>query len=55
MTWTDLAQIISTIGFPIAVAVYLLTTFNKTLITLNHTIQEQTATLAKLCEKLNDK
>lgn len=46
MDVAEIVQIISTVGFPIAVATY-------TLVVLNQTIQRNTEVMTKICAKIN--
>ncbi len=48
----DLVQMISQVGFPIAVATYSLITLNKTIKENSEIIAEQTAVMVRLCEKV---
>lgn len=46
MEWTDIVQVISTVGFPIVVAMY-------SLIRLENTVRENTHVLHKFLQKLD--
>ena len=46
MDIAETIQIISTVGFPIAVATY-------TLVVLNQTVQRNTEVMTKICAKIN--
>lgn len=51
----ELIAFISTVGFPIVVAVYLLVTLNKTLKELTSVISANTLAIEKLCLRSQDK
>lgn len=52
-TWFDgLKDFIASVGFPIAVAVYLLVSFRKTLNNLADLIKKNNEIIARLCDKL---
>jgi hypothetical protein len=48
---TDLVSLISSVGFPIAVAIYLLLVMNKTLKELTGAINNNTQAIVKLYEQ----
>ena len=52
---TDFVTLISSVGFPIAVAVYLLVVMNKTLAALTTAINNNTQAIIKLCEQNKEK
>jgi len=52
---TDFVTLISSVGFPIAVAVYLLLVMNKTLKELTQAIMNNTQAIVQLCTEMNNK
>lgn len=51
----NIYEMITGVGFPIAVAVYLLVYMRKSLDSLKEVISKNTETITKLCEHLTDK
>lgn len=48
----DMVQLISQVGFPIAVATYCLVTLNKTMKEHSEVLSGNTAMLGRICDKL---
>ncbi len=54
MTIGEIASLVSSVGFPIVVAWYLLTRMDKTMKNNTDAINGLHVTLARICEKLNE-
>jgi hypothetical protein len=53
MTETQIFSMIGSLGFPIAVTIFLLIKFDKTISSLKDVISTNNVIIAKLCEHLN--